>query len=252
MALTLNQIVSRLRSLAESHKQVNSFYFGAAPEWTANGEIIYPACFIEQLPGAIDRVKHEQQFRFRAVFVDLVPEVTNTEENETEALSDMHSVAADFLAMLDYSLYQDDWWLSDTSTVTPIEEGLEDLVAGAELSFQVNTEFISDRCQVPAEDVTFETDFDMARTRLLTYTGTGSEGSSFTVTDLAGKIVLSVFRAGAYKRPITTTPTDSDKIQVVGNDLGSRKGISSTTGAVALQTGDALVSGEILDFLLWE
>lgn len=252
MALTLNQIVSRLKSLAESHKQINSFYFGAEPEWTANGEITYPACFIEQLPGAIDRAKHEQQFRFRAVFVDLVPEVTNSEGNETEALSDMHNVAADYVAMLDYYGYQDDWWINDISQVTPIEEGLEDLVAGAELTFQVNTEFISDRCQVPAADVTFETDFDMARTRLLTYTGTGEEGSSFTVTDLAGKIVLAAYRAGQYKRILTTVPTDSDKIQVVGTDLGDRKGIQSTTGTASLASGDALVSGEILDFIIWE
>ena len=252
MALTLNQIVSRLKSLAESHKQINSFYFGAEPEWTANGEITYPACFIEQLQGAIDRAKHEQQFRFRAVFVDLVPEVTNSEGNETEALSDMHSVAADYVAMLGYYGYQDDWWINDISQVTPIEEGLEDLVAGAELTFQVNTEFIADRCQVPAADVTFETDFDMARTRILTYTGTGSEGSSFTVTGLAGKVVLAVYRAAAYKRAITTTPTDFEKVGIAGSDLGDRKGILSSTGVVSLSSGDGLVNGEILDFLIYE
>jgi len=129
---------------------------------------------------------------------------------------------------------------------------LGDLVAGCYLDIGVNTEYDANRCQVPADDVTFETDFDMARTRLLTYTGTGSEGDGFTVTDLAGKIVLSVFRAGAYKRAITTLPTDSDKMQVVGTDLGSRKGILSTTGAVAMQTGDGLLSGEVLDFLIYE
>jgi hypothetical protein len=92
----------------------------------------------------------------------------------------------------------------------------------------------------------------MARTRILTYTGTGGEGDTFTVTNLAGKVVLAVYRAGFYKRAIVDIPTDSDKIQVTGTDLGSSKGILSTTGGIKLQTGDALVPGEILDFIIWE
>lgn len=250
--LTLNQIKARLETLALSHRQLNSFYFGSPEEFDANGEIVYAACFATLLPGSIDRTEHAQRFTFRVYFVDLVPEATKTETNETEALSDMYSVAADFMAMLNYTEYQDDWWVEPVTPQTPIEEGMSDMVAGCFIDVQINTEYLADRCQVPADDVTFENAFDMARTRLLTYTGTGAEGSSFSPAGLAGKIVLAVYRAGAYKRVITTAPTDSDKIQVVGTDLGDRKGIQSTTGVVALQTDDALVSGEILDFLIWE
>lgn len=250
--MTLNQIIARVRTLALSHLQINSFYFGALPEFDANGEINYAGCFLEQRPGSINRAERTQQFNFRVYFLDLVPESTNSEENETDVMSDMHSVAADFMAMLNYTEYQDDWWIEDGSSVVPVEEGLSDLVAGCYMDFTINTEYAADRCQVPATDVTFENDFDMARTRILTYTGTGSEGSTFSPALLAGKIVLSVFRAGSYKRPITTLPTDSDKIQVVGTDLGDRKGILSTTGAVAMQTGDGLLSGEVLDFLIYE
>ena len=250
--MTLNEVISQLRTLALSHKQINSFYFGTVPEFDANGEIDYAACFLEIQPGIINRAERTQRFNFRVYFVDLVPEATDTEENETEVLSDMHSVAADFMAMLNAFDYQDDWWIDDSSPVTPVEESLGDLVAGCYLDIGVNTEYDANRCQVPADDVTFETDFDMARTRILTYTGTGSEGSSFSPTGLAGKIVLAVFRAGNYLRGTTTLPTTSDTIQVVGTDLGDRKGILSTTGAVGLQTGDALVNGEILDFLIYE
>lgn len=251
MGLTLNQITARLKTLALSHLQINSFYFGDIPEFDANGEIAYAACFATLLPGSIDRNEHSQRYTFRIYFVDLVPEVTKSEKNETEVLSDMYSVAADFMAMLNYTDYQDDWWIEPVTPQTPIEEGMNDLVAGCYIDVQINTDYLVDRCQVPA-DVTFETDFDMARTRILTYTGTGSEGDSFTVTDLAGKIVLAVFRAGNYRRGITTLPTTSDSIRVVGTDLGDRKGILSSTGAVGLQEGDALVNGEFLDFLLYE
>lgn len=250
--MTLNEVISRVRTLALSHKQINSFYFGTVPEFDANGEIDYAACFLEIQPGIINRAERTQRYTFRVYFVDLVPEVTKSEENETEVLSDMYSVAADFMAMLNYTDYQDDWWIEPVTPQTPVEESLGDLVAGCYLDIGVNTEYDANRCQVPADDVTFETDFDMARTRLLTYTGTGSEGSSFSPTGLAGKIVLAVFRAGNYRRASVTLPTTSDTIQVVGTDLGDRKGILSTTGAVGLQTGDALVNGEIIDVLIWE
>lgn len=250
--MTLNQVIDRVRTLALSHKQINSFYFGDVPEFDANGEVNYPACFLEITPGRVDRVEKMQAFNFRLYLVDLVPESTESEENETDVLSDMHSVCADLLSMLMYSEYEDDWRIAETSTVTPVTESLNDLVAGVYADIEIGVDFLADRCQVPADDVTFENDFDMARTRILTYTGTGSEGSSFTVTDLAGKIVLAAYRAGNYKRVIVTTPTDTDKIKVTGTDLGNRKGILSSDGTVALQTGDALMSGEVLDFILWE
>ena len=250
--MTLNSVIDRVRTLALSHKQINSFYFGDVPEFDANGEVNYPACFLEITPGRVDRVEKMQAFNFRLYLVDLVPESTESEENETDVLSDMHSVCADLLSMLMYSEYEDDWRIAETSTVTPVTESLNDLVAGVYADIEIGVDFLADRCQVPADDVTFENDFDMARTRILTYTGTGSEGSSFTVTDLAGKIVLAAYRAGNYKRVIVTTPTDTDKIKVTGTDLGNRKGILSSDGTVALQTGDALMSGEVLDFILWE
>lgn len=250
--MTLNQVKDRIKTLALSHLQINSFYFGDLSEFDANGEINYPACFLEMQPGRFDRTEHLQYYNFRIYLLDLVPESTESEVNETDVLSDQHSVCGDILAMLMYSDYQDDWVIGDLSIVTPVTESLNDLVAGVYADIEIGVDFLADRCQVPSTDVTFENDFDMARTRILTYTGTGSEGSSFTVTDLAGKIVLAAYRAGNYKRVIVTTPTDTDKIKVTGTDLGNRKGILSSDGTVALQTGDALISGEVLDFILWE
>lgn len=249
--MTLNQIVARIRTLALSHKQIRTFYFGDVPEFDANGDIIYAACFLESLPGGINRDEHFQRFNFRIYLVDLVNVSEDTEGNETEVLSDMSSVASDILSMLMYHEYEDDWLPITQASITPVTESLGDMVAGVMMEVGINVPFLADRCVVPSDDVEFETDFDMARTRILTYTGTGLEGAAFNA-GLAGKIVLAAYRAGFYKRIITTIPTDSDKIRVVGTDLGDRKGILSTTGFVGLQTGDALISGEILDFIIWE
>jgi hypothetical protein len=246
--MTLNQIVSRMKSLALSHKQLRTAYFGDPWEFDST-EIVYGACFIQQIPGTITREDHLQKFGFRVFFLDRVGVSEDTEGNETEVLSDMSSVAADYLAMLNY--YEDDFLTDAVSPFQSVTEVLNDMVSGVYVDITIGVDYLADRCQVPADDVTFETDFDMARTKILTYTATGSEGDSFTVTGLAGTTVLAIYRGGTYRRAITTVPTDYDTLRVVGTDLGSNKGISSTTGAVGLITGDSPVANEIIDFLIW-
>lgn len=251
MGLSLLQVHDRLKSLALAHHQVNSFYFGDPWEFV-NRDLDYPACFVEQLPGSLSSLDKLQRFNFRVYFLDLVGVSKETEQNETDVLSDMDQVGRDYLSMLMSTTYQDDWEIVETAGVTPLTEVTEDMAAGVFLDIGVEVDFLADRCQVPAEDVEFETEFEMARTRILPYTGTGLEGDSFTVTGLSGKNVLAAYRSTTYKRVITTVPTDSDKIKVTGTDLGSRKGILSSDGTVALASGDGLVSGEVLDFLIYE
>lgn len=251
MQLTLNQVISRIRTLALSHSQINSFYFGEVPEFNT-GNLDYPACFLEQQPGSISRTERQQRFNFRVYLVDLVKVSDDTEGNETEVLSDMSGVAADLMAMMFSFEYAADWMIVEVAPVVPVTESLEDMVAGVVMEVGVLVDFLADRCKVPSTDVTFEEDFDMARTRLLPYEGTGLEGDSFTVTGLAGKNVIAAFRATDYKRVITTVPTDTDRIMVTGIDLGTYKGVLSSTGNVALSSGDALMLGEILDFLIYE
>jgi len=255
MALTLNQIITRIGTLALAHKQIRSFYRGAPTDFDIQGgagDNIYPACFCEKLPGVTNRSEHQHTYNFRLYFYDLINVAEGSQENEQDVLSDMDSVALDFLAMLMSSVYQDDYEVVGTSSEESAVMKLNDLVGGSIHEIGIKVGFLADSCQVPADDVVFNENFDMARTRILTYTGTGSEGSSFTVTDLADKTVLAVYRAGSYKRAIVTLPADSDKIQVTGTDLGNRKWILSSTGEVKMQVGDGLLNGEILDFIIWE
>jgi hypothetical protein len=252
--MTLNQIITRVRTLALSHHQVNDFYFGDVQEFLANGEINYPAVFLEQQPGSISRTEKQQRFNFRLYALNRVGVSTDTEGNETEVLSDMNSVVSDIYAMLLSSTYQDDWMISDNVTVGYYTESLEDMVAGASIDIGVLIDFLADRCQVPSSDVSFETDIDMARTRLISYESAGLSGDSFTVSSIAGKIVLAAYRAGNYKRPILTTPTDASKIKVTGTDVSTKTDeiMILATGAIELEAGDSLLNDEILDFLIYD
>lgn len=247
--LTLNNVITRLRTLALSHDQINHFYFGDPHEFDVS-DVSYPACFLEMGTGVVDRATHQTTFNFRVYFLDLVKVSTDTEGNETEVLSDMASVMQDFLAMAMFHDYEDTWEIGDTSNFVAMTEALNDMDAGVVVDMAVKIDFLADRCQVPADDITFETGFDMSRTKIVTYDATGSEGNSWSVPVIAGKIVLAAYRSSAYRR-VTTTTADAEEIQLAGTSLDNNRGIAAT-GVVTLQAGDQPILDEKFDFLLWD
>jgi hypothetical protein len=250
MPLTFNQIVDRIRTLSLSHSQVNDFYFGDPHEYNSNGDITYPAVFLESFPGVVDRANKIQRYTFRMYCYDLVNVAADTEANETEVLSDMSQVADDILAMLFNPVYQDDWIIGDTALKGFGTEKLDDMVAGAEVELTIGVEYLADSCQVPASDVEFPQTIDMPRTKIYKYTATGSEGDTISIPELANKHILALWRAMAYKRPVAVAPTDSEKIQVGTTDMGSGQGILGD-GNFILETGDSLNANEQLDVLYY-
>ena len=83
--------------------------------------------------------------------------------------------------------------------------------------------------------------------KILTYTSDGTEGDSFTITGLVDKNIIGAFRATGYKRVINTVPVSTDYIGIEGTD-NTENGVLAT-GGVNLVSGDALVDGEVLDFI---
>lgn len=246
--MTLNQILSRLKSLALSHKQINYAFFGDPHEFVTK-DITYPACFIQSQPGVINTATKLQTFSFRLYFLDLVHVATDTEENEDEVLSDMSSVADDMFALLMSPTYQDDWVISETAVKNLGTEQFDDMLAGVVIDVEISVEYLSNACDIPADDVELPTELDMPRTKIYTYTAAGGE-NSFSVSTLSGKHVLGVWRAGYYKRAIATAPDDDEKIQVGVTDLGSGQGILGN-GTAILRTGDELIADEKVDFLYY-
>ena len=155
MPLTLNQVVKRLEKLALAHKQINHFYVGDAAEWLANGEVNYPACFVDFTTGSISKDERHTGWDFNIWFADLANVATDSRTNELEVESDLTSIAIDFKSMLHYTGYQNDWDIGESSQLEYFKEKFEDIVIAVRMSQRIDSITPMDRCVVPS-DFTFE------------------------------------------------------------------------------------------------
>lgn len=199
--MTLNQVIQKLEELALSHKQVNHFFFGEIVEWLANGDIKYPACCVEINPSTISKDDHQTIFNFEIWFLDLVNVDIQAQENEIEVMSDLTSIAEDYIAMLNFSQYQDMWTIGSSYQLEYFREKFEDLTIAVRFKCTIGVDNTTDRCQVPADGVTFESGTEYPpqiqiqenTVYTYTYTADGSEGDELSAANVVNKEVLLVF-----------------------------------------------------------
>lgn len=235
MPLTLKQVVTRLETLALAHRQINHFYFGAPIEWLSNGEVRYPALFVDVVTGNIDKAKKETTWNFQIMLCDLCNVSSKARESELELMSDLTLIAEDYKSMLEFNEYRD-WTIGETSPIEYRKEELEDIVIGVKIDLAIGTDYLSDRCRVPADDVSFETDSAMQIINNYIYTGQGTEGNSITIGTLAGKTILMLFKGDKL-----LTPTSEEEIEVNEYKL--------TGGSGTFEFGTDIEEGQVIQIL---
>lgn len=196
--MTYNQVISRLRILALSHRQINDFFAGDVLDFL-NEEQTYPACVVSNRPFTIDAANKVFTLGFRIYLIDLVDISTNARRNEPEVVSDMLSVMADLKAMIGSPQF-DDWTLNDLNQGEILTEQLEDYVAGPYMDIDISIDFLSDTCQVPSDEIIIPNTDDMKYVYDVTYIASGDEGSELDTSAiselgvLTGKRILLVTR----------------------------------------------------------
>lgn len=151
--MTLNQVITRLQKIALGHKQIYHCFFGDMVEWLSNGNVQYPAVFINMNTGSISKDERRQTWVFDIWFCDAADVSAEAKNNEVEVLSDLSSIAADYKAMLVYSEYLNDWTVGETSPLTFYSEKFEDIVIAAQMTVSIDVRFDSNRCQVPTNQI---------------------------------------------------------------------------------------------------
>lgn len=149
--MTLKQIIARLQTLAESHRQINTFYYGSFDEFIDGQDIIYPAIFCELNDTAnVSLTNRITNYQFNFYFFDLLDTANRSLNNQLEVQSDMASIAQDYLAML-YDITFKDWEIGEEYNMTIRDYELQDLTCGVSIQVNIGTRFDANLCQVPIE-----------------------------------------------------------------------------------------------------
>lgn len=171
MSLTLKQIITRLEELAISHRQINTFFLGAADEFLDNQDVVYPALFIEVKPESNASLEERVcYFNFTMYFFDQMNTANKSMQNVLDVASDMSSVAQDYLSLLNDVEYLD-WEVSKDYALSIKEYQLQDLTIGISVDVSIGTRFDANRCQVPS-----------------TYTFAEYDNSNFTLKQVVKRI----------------------------------------------------------------
>lgn len=206
MGLTLNQVKTRMVSLAESHRQIRTVRFVGYDEALDESDVTYPLCIIELQPDSnrLSLRDRLMKYRFKVYFFDLINVASQSLGNEYEVKSDLNSILQDYFAMLWFTEYQDDWVINDEVNVKIANYQLQDLAGGVEMEVEVGTLYDGNRCQVPAEDITFETDNSMKIITNFIHHVTEA-AYEVTLSALANKEIIILFLGMTPLAPVTDT-----------------------------------------------
>ncbi len=192
--MTLNQVINRIKILAQAHKQIRNFYCGNVVDFLTDKKTSYPSFFLQDLPGNIDPLGKQVTMNFRIFLLDLVHVSADTKQNEQDVQSDMLSVAMDLVAQIDYSGYND-WKIASSVPSQFVTEDMDDMVAGITADISIVTPWDKNVCAVPANSFSLPLiDTNMKPVYDLIYTATGSEASTLTIAALYGKKILVLVR----------------------------------------------------------
>ena len=142
--LTLNQLISKLETIATNHKQINDFGFGDLWEIEQNRPLKGAAMW-SVLRNASRNAK-VLSISITLVFMDLV---NPDERNETEVLSDQLLTATDVLTLLDDDENANDFTIELTNSLEPFTERFSNEWTGwtCDVTFKLN--YLSALCEVP-------------------------------------------------------------------------------------------------------
>lgn len=210
MGLTLNQVQKRIESLTLSHKQVRTYKQGLVSDFFTDKTTKYPAVCLQDNGGSISLSGHATTLSYRLFLLDMVHASEESKQNEQDVQSDMVSIAQDLLAQMSFSAY-DDWAISSDNQLQLLVEQDGDLIAGCYFDFSIRIMYERNVCQVPTSITDYSPiDDSMKYIYDVKYTATGTEGTTLTIPELAGKKILFITRSNTVLYKTSSNPTSNE------------------------------------------
>lgn len=213
MSRTLNQIISDFQTIAQNHKQINSFGYGDIWDIATSGDINYPMMWVTLEDSQISGMYETLRFNF--LFMDIVK---GGRVNELEVLSDQLQIAKDVIIVLKDPNY--DWtFTADNVTLQDFTERFVDSVSGWTANIELKLPFTSDRCAVPYDGSVSAnnvcpvvTIFDSNGNVLTTV----SAGGSYTVTGGGGAGgTINVYLDGNLQSSTSSTDLNAETVNIL-------------------------------------
>lgn len=141
---TFNNVYELLKRIAESHFQINTFYFGDMSEIDGKDNIVYPLLLAIPIQSEVN--ENTINHTFRIIVADMVDK---DEANENEVLSDTQSILSDVVKVLRYE--SDDYNLLNSPILIPFTERFGDEVTGWGGEFEIEFDFNQSECNIPID-----------------------------------------------------------------------------------------------------
>lgn len=141
---TLNQAVKVIKTIADAHLQVRSFFEGDPWDFATSGVTNYPAVIC--VTNDVEFSRNTIKYNFDLYFMD---KERNGQSNRTEVTSDMILIAKDFQSEMRHP----DWnWtvdFGDSNKVELFAEKFDDWVDGCKMNVNILLQMPDDTCQIP-------------------------------------------------------------------------------------------------------
>lgn len=210
--MTLNQILTELETIANNHKQINTYGYGDIWDIATSGDINYPLMWVS-LDGT-EIAERRETVKFKIIFMDIVK---GGQVNEQEVLSDQLEIAKDVVAQLSHPNYE--WsFLGNGVVLEDFTERFTDSVSGWTASIALELPFSKDRCAIPYVGNTYANEVCPVVT---IYNSTGgiittvNAGGSYTVVSGGGAGgTINVYLDGTLVDTRTSTDLNAETVNI--------------------------------------
>ena len=143
--LTLNQIVKKLETFANDHKQLSgNFLFGQFYDYVANKSEQYPAMIIYLQPNQLS--ENTDTYTFQITICD---RLKKDDTNEIEVLSDTNLIAKDLITYFKNSPTERDVIINTSVTLNDFSDGEDSETAGYFFDITFRQNFDYNYCDIP-------------------------------------------------------------------------------------------------------
>ena len=144
--MTLNQIIAKFQSAAESHKQVNKFSVGASFDFAVEEVKYYPLVWLVPNGFTFDSENKKVSYNFLMMIMDRHFESAS---NMIEVLSDTALILQDIITLVKRSTYNDDVNFIVNTTAEPFIDSKTDILAGYGIEVSVEVPYLESYCDIP-------------------------------------------------------------------------------------------------------